>query len=640
MKKTLLYTVIFTMLCTLLLSAFSIPVIAASEKNTTPSGIELDMLEVEIDRFVEEYIGVTTPGAAVAVIKNGEIIFSGTYGLADIENNTPVDINTVFEYGSISKLFTWVSVMQLHEQGKLDLDADVRIYLPDEFNQKWKMPYTITMRNIMNHSAGFGEYPFDLILSEKFSDVNLADEILKLKPSQYFEPGTGSVYSNYATALAGYIVECITGQAFYQYQKENIFDPLGMHQTAGHPNWEDSIRILDEKAQGYRGDGKGNFKNTGWSYVAQYPAGSINGTAADLAKFLAAFMPDNGKDSPFFQNPDTLSEMLSPSYAQGADGTAHGLFEFDSATAPAFGHGGNTASFSCQSVFVPEEQFGLVVLTNASNEYAITYGLHDFLIGNKEVEIPASGQEFPDAHILTGSYVTMRRSEKTQLEFSSYLPPMMAQIQAIDHNRIKLQMQIFSAEYIQTSPYVFEITTSTSPILRVGFNKLTFKMENGVPVQIMVGNGLDFSAFPSHRSSNKLILDVVILIISVLFFIVFPIVLLITAFRRKKKKIVFNKKFIRSHTALTLSGTLFLLNHLVLIIALGINPMLRYTQIFLFSVVNYVICAIGIVSLILGVIYFKKQTTKTQKIWFVITGFIFVLFVLLLINWNMFMLYI
>ena len=638
MKRNLLRIITLTLLCSLLLSVFSISAFATPVEGITPSGVKLDTIEETIDRYMEEHIGVSSPGAAVAIIKNGEIIFSGAYGFADIESNILVNADTVFEYGSISKLFTWTSVMQLVEQGKLDLDANVRTYLPNEFNQKWKTSHDITMRDIMNHSSGYGEYTFDQMLSENSLELDLADAILKTHPSQYYEPGTASVYSNYATALAGYVVECISGQEFYQYQKENIFNRINMNQTAGHPYLEDNISILEYKSQGYTKDAKGNFHNTGWSHISQYPAGSINGTIDDLAKFLIAFMPDNGATSPLFQNSDTLTVMLSPSYEEGVLGTAHGFFEFDSAISPAFGHGGNTISFSSQLIFVPEEQFGLVVLTNTAQELDITYGLHDFLIGTKIAQTDNLEQTLPDAHDLAGNYVSMRRPENTPIEFGSYLSTV--NIQAIDDNTIKFQMSILSGEYVQTAPYTFEILDNSHFLLKVAYGKLIFKMENDAPVQIMVGKGMDFSAFPAHRSNSNLILSVVILVISALLFLILPIVSIIVTIKRRKKNVDSNKKINRIQTCLTLCGTAFLINNVILIGFLMINPMVRYSQVFLFVVVNYLLAIISAVLLIFAGINFNKQTSKAQKIWFVIIGIILISFVSLLMNWNMFVLYI
>ena len=630
MKKFTLYV----MALTLLLSLLSATALAAPI--ATPTGVTIDKLESEIDNFMAAHIDKSSPGAAVAVVKNGEIVFTGAYGKADIEKDIPVDDNTVFEYGSINKLFVWTLVMQLVEQGKLNLDADICDYLPDEFAQELKLRYPITMRNIMNHSAGFGEYPFDGISTAQGEEVALPDILLNLHPNQYFEPGTASVYSNYATGLAAYVVECISDKPFYQYQKENIFDKLGMSDIAGHMRWQDNIGVLENKAQGYNKMGKNGFRNTGWSYVSLYPVGSVSGTATDLAKLAIALMPAENAASPLFQNPNTLPEMLTPSYESGASGTAHGFFELDSVTSPAFGHGGNTLSFSAQFVIVPKEQFGLVVLTNAGNEFDILFGLQELLVGNK---VPlASGQEMPDAHDLVGSYVTMRRAEKTPLEFVGYLSA--AKVQAIDENTINFKMSIFSAEYLQTAPYVFEVTEDANPVLRAMYNRLEFKMENGKPVQIMIGNGMDMSDFSPNRPALYLMISAVVLIACVLFFLISPVGMIISSKRRKKKNTIISKPFARIQTALTLSGMALLLNNIIMILLMLSNPMIRYAQITPFVIISYIITALSALLLVLGFVNLKKETTTPQKRYFVITGVLMILFVLLLINWNVFVIYI
>ena len=642
MKKKILRTIAITLLCTVFFSMVSTTVLATttaempSAIETTPTGIPLDEIESVIDDFMAERIGVSSPGAAVAIVKNGEIIFTGAYGMADIENNIPVSVDTVFEYGSISKMFVWVSVMQLVEQGVLDLDVDIRTYLPDEFNQKWDITYPVTLRNILNHSAGFGEYPFELLLPDEYTDVSLAECILNVHPTQYYEPGTASVYSNYTTAIAAYVVECVSGQEFYQYQSANIFSVAGMSQTAGHPYWVDNISVLENKAQGYSAGNQGNFQNSGWSHVGLYPSGAVNGTVGDLARFTIALMPSDGSVSPLFQNPDTLALMLSPSYEEGHSGTAHGFFEFGSATTNAYGHGGNTFAFSSQLVFVPEEQFGIIVLTNMDSEIDILFGLQDLLIGIKPTaQEPTQGM--PDAHIFEGSYVSMRRPEKTPMEFVSYMS--MANIQAIDANTIKFQMSLFSGTYVQTSPYVFEITEGSDTIFIAMFSRVEFKVENGVPVQIMVGNGMDMSVLPTDRTKISLGTSVILLVFSTLFFIASPIILVVAAGKRKKKAVVLGKKLSFIQMALTLSGTALLANNVLMVISMMTNPGIRYSQILPFVIANYLLSGVGAVAVVFAVVNFKKYNTKAQKTGVAVTSAVLLSFVSLLANWNMFAIY-
>src|ERR1700679_1012666 len=155
-------------------------------------------------------------GAVVAVVKNGEVIFAKGYGFADVKKQKPVDAErTMFRPGSISKLFTWTAVMQLVEQGKLDLDHDVNEYLDFKIPPRSDGP--ITLRDIMTHTAGFEEQIKALIVSDPKQLVPLKVYAEQNTPVRIFKAGSTPAYSNYATALAGYIVERISGQPFDDY---------------------------------------------------------------------------------------------------------------------------------------------------------------------------------------------------------------------------------------------------------------------------------------------------------------------------------------------------------------------------------------------------------------------------------------
>ncbi len=352
MKK--LKNIIMIMLVIQVIMSSVQPVFAEAEALATPSGIKIENLENEVDIFMQKHIGESSPGASVAVIKNGKIVLSKGYGYDDIEKKELVTKDSVFEYGSISKLFVWTSVMQLVEQGKLDLNSDIKEYLPEDFYKKLNIKHPITMRNIMNHSSGFGEYPFDLIsLSDSKEELSLEDAILSNHPKQFYEPGTASVYSNYANALAAFIVQNISGEEFYKYEQKHIFEILNMNDVAGYRNWKDNPSILDKKVVGYTKDNKKQFVDSGWSYVSLYPAGSVSGTAENLALFAMQLMPSEGEKFLLFDNKDTLSTMLSSSHDKGNSGTAHGFLEFKFAGDKVLGHAGNTESFSTQFAFNP-----------------------------------------------------------------------------------------------------------------------------------------------------------------------------------------------------------------------------------------------------------------------------------------------
>jgi len=152
------------LVCLLVLACLAVTPATALAARETPSGISFAELEAFVDEYMEQYIGRSAPGAAVVLVKDGEIILSKGYGYADVENKLAVDpARTVFEYGSISKLFVYVTLMRLAEQGRLDLEADIRGYLPPGFLTKLKYETSITVLDIMHHTAGFEDYLFDIV---------------------------------------------------------------------------------------------------------------------------------------------------------------------------------------------------------------------------------------------------------------------------------------------------------------------------------------------------------------------------------------------------------------------------------------------------------------------------------------------
>ncbi len=174
-------------------------------------------------------------GASVMVMQNGQVLLRKGYGYADLKNKKPVDpAATIFRLASISKLFTWVSVMQLVEQGKLDLDTDVNRYLDFQIRPAFSQP--VTLRNLMTHTGGFEEEIRDIIVTDPKQAVTLRDFLIRNQPQRIFPPGTIPAYSNYGVGIAGYIVQRVSGQPFEQYVEQHIFAPLKMvHSTFYQP---------------------------------------------------------------------------------------------------------------------------------------------------------------------------------------------------------------------------------------------------------------------------------------------------------------------------------------------------------------------------------------------------------------------
>lgn len=520
MKIIKLLSLIGLSCCVLLGSLIEV---AAGREETSPSGIPLEDLPREIDRFMDKHIGSSSVGASVAIAKDGEIILSKGYGYANADQKIKVTGDTVFEYGSISKLFVWTSILKLVEAGQINLDHNIKEYLPESFNKKFNPKYPISLRNIMNHSSGFGEYPFDLLQTQEPDyQIKLEDALSQAHPRQYYRPGTLSAYSNYATALAALVVEHLTQTSFDSYEKEQIFQPLAMMQTAGNWTWKDNPAMLKNKAEGYVKAGN-QFKKIGWSYVPLYPAGSVNGTAEDLCRFAIDLMQPT--TSKLLKN-ETIQQIFQKSAEDMQTGTSYGFFTYQSHSGLVFGHGGNTAGFSSQLTLDPKSKFAMVVLINTAGEIEITAGLQELLFGDSMNQVHVDQVNLPDVKTFAGNYVTTRISAGTPLEFFHYLN--LASVKKIADNKLSFNLSGMQGEYLQTQPGEFQLVKASHPFFKLIFSHLRFQKDESGNYQALFGNGQDFIALKNRRSLGHLIGYVAVLLLAILYFLIMPIYNLIT----------------------------------------------------------------------------------------------------------------
>jgi len=227
-------------------------------------------------------------GAVVTVVRDGQVIAARGYGYADVAKRRPVDPNlTLFRPGSVSKLVTWTAVMQQVEAGKLDLDADVNRYLDFAIPAFHGQP--ITLRQIMTHTAGFEEANKKLITYDARDVEPIGAYLKRHVPARVYAPGTTPAYSNWATTLAGYIVERVSGVPFDDYVEQRIFRPLDMRTASFRQPLPPRLRGL--MAEGYP-LGSGDPKP--FEIVVPGPAGSLSASGLDMAKFMIAHL-DGGR---------------------------------------------------------------------------------------------------------------------------------------------------------------------------------------------------------------------------------------------------------------------------------------------------------------------------------------------------------
>ncbi len=248
-------------------------------------------------------------GASVLVMQGDTVLLEKGYGFADQKKRQPVDpAHTIFRLASISKLFTWSSVMQLVEQGRLDLDTDVNKYLDFTIAPAFGKP--ITLRNLMTHTGGFEETDRDVILTDPKQAVTLRDYLIHNQPTRLFAPGTVPAYSNYGVGLGGYIVQRVSGEPFEQYVQEHIFAPLNMTGSSFYQPVQTGVTATP--SEGYRGDTE--KPPVGFEIFNPAPAGGLSSTAVDMGRFARALLGGGSLDGHQILKPETLERMWTPQF--------------------------------------------------------------------------------------------------------------------------------------------------------------------------------------------------------------------------------------------------------------------------------------------------------------------------------------
>lgn len=416
MKKIMVGLLVLTLFVNTSLTTF------ASGEEVTPSGVAFKDVGEEIEKWAEEnqdaYVAFNT-----AVFCKDELLYQGAFGYADRENNIAADADTVYEWGSITKTLVWVSVMQLWEQGKLDFETDIREYLPEGFFKKLKYDDPITMMNLMNHNAGWCENVWAFFTDDEKKIVSLEESIKQMEPAQVYRPGEVSSYCNYGAALAGYIVECISGQPFSEYVQENIFEPLGMEHTAISPAHDDNPWVYEKRKELVC------YSNTllGWKalgpqliYVIAYPAGSTTGTIEDLAIYAGSLVSD---DCPLFEREETRELLFSPSLmVEGTDIVFgyHGFVSVSYGDKLVLGHDGATLGCSAYMLFEQETGVGTVVMMTGSG-LPLTE-IPKIVLGEASGGYPSELENSEKAGIdISGTYIGARSMRHGPLKLISCL---------------------------------------------------------------------------------------------------------------------------------------------------------------------------------------------------------------------------
>jgi len=362
-------------------------------------------------------------GAVVAVVKDGKVLFAKGYGYSDMEKRTPVTSDaTLFRPGSISKLFTWTSVMQLVEQGKLDLDKDVNEYIDFKIPPAFGKP--ITLRDIMTHTGGFEETARDLFVADAKHLTPLDQYLKQHLPNRIFPPFVIPAYSNYATSLAGYIVQRVSGMPFEQYVAGNIFTPLEMkHTTFVQPLPEDLKPLM---SLGYH---KASDKPKPFEFVEAFPAGSVSTTGRDMCNLMIAHLQDGKFGDKQILRPETAKLMHARAFGSDdrLNGMALGFYEESRNGQRIIGHAGDTELFHSDLHLILQPNVGFFVSYNSAGRGEVsgrTILFEKFLDRYFPYAPPRPGKienAKANAASVAGLYKSSRRFESSFLKLLTFL---------------------------------------------------------------------------------------------------------------------------------------------------------------------------------------------------------------------------
>ncbi len=398
----------------------------SASEGAAPKGHELtaEDLGAFLDGYMPQQIEhADIAGAVIAVVKDGKLIFAKGYGYADVEKKAPVSPETtLFRPGSISKLFTWTSVMQQVELGKLDLDRDVNDYLDFKIPPAFGKP--ITLRNIMTHSTGFEETAKDLFVGSA-EDLRPTGEYLRVHmPARIFPPGTTPAYSNYATTMAAYIVERVSGQNFNDYVEEHIFKPLNMTHATFRQPLPDALK--SSMSNGYI---LGSGEPKPFEFVQVAPAGSLSASAVDMTHFMIAHLQNGRYGDTQILKPETAAQMHAreAEWPPAMHAMCLGFYEQSENGHRSIGHGGDTVSFHSNLHLLLDDNVGLFVSYNSPGRAEIDprgslfSSFMDRYFPAAPSNEPTMSTAAQDAQSVAGSYEVSRRFETNILAVTTLI---------------------------------------------------------------------------------------------------------------------------------------------------------------------------------------------------------------------------
>src|SRR5438552_7346038 len=398
------------------LACFSPPGTAQpKEELAHPKSVE-ELKKTMKDVLDKEHV----PGAGIALIANGEVLWCGGIGKANIEANRAVSCDTEFRVGSISKTFVALALLKLQEEGKINLYARLQDVAPEiPFTDRWEATHPVRIVNLLEHTAGFDDMePSEVYNVHDRYDFPLLDVFKRFRKPQSvrWPPGTRMSYSNPGNAIAGYLIEKITGESFDQYIRETFLRPMGM-EHADYPLTDAGRALL---ATAYEGNPP---KPSGYPFIYLRPAGDLKASPGELAR-LVQFLLRRGKAGDAqLVNSESILRMEAPETTLAAKNglrLGYGLCNYTSVEGGVVTHGydGGIDGFISSYRYMPEQNWGYVILLNSDNSQRALESLNhlaiDFLSKDfSKPQMPAIDLPASELERFTGFYAP--RAPRSQL---------------------------------------------------------------------------------------------------------------------------------------------------------------------------------------------------------------------------------
>jgi CubicO group peptidase (beta-lactamase class C family) len=384
-----------------------------------------ELTKTDVDAWLDGFVPYALQqgdiaGAVVVVVKDGSILTQRGFGYADLAAREPMDPErTLMRVGSISKLFTWTALMQLVERGRVALDADVNLYLDFQIPPLEGQP--ITVRNLMTHTPGFEEQLKNAVAYDPATAPKFETLLKRWIPQRIFAPGTTPAYSNYATALAGYIVQRVSGMPLADYMDSQVLGPLGMTSSSFRQPLPGELQ--SRMAKGY---GAASGPARPFELIGLAPAGALSAPATDIAKFMLAHLNHGRLGEAEILQPHTAELMHSSplTILPRVDRMMLGFWEANYKGRHVIAHGGDTQWFHSDLRLYIDDGIGMFVACNSLGKGMAAIDMRIGLFeafANRYLPVPewSAGPGVEEktardhAQLIAGHYVNSRRSESS-----------------------------------------------------------------------------------------------------------------------------------------------------------------------------------------------------------------------------------